>query len=534
MGNRWSAIRDLYMTVDRRVLGMLRIATGLVLLYDLARRVRLIEIFYANTGVLSNHFVLFQPEDRPQFSFLMAFSTPGEVTFAFVAIGLVYGCYTLGLFTRVMQLLALVCLTSVNSRNLFVEDGGVSTLIALSLWSAFLPLGERFSLDAILRDARLPHLRARAAARRRLQKPVTSFAMLALFLQIIVIYVLNAAQKSGETWRDGSAVHYVLWQERINTGFGFWLAQHEPAWFSPLFSHATLLVESAIPLLLAYPYRRWTRTLGFLLACGLHLGIAAVMSLGPFSYAMLALVLSQLPEEALLAVLARLPLGLRRRVNRWRAAAVLFIAPRVPRGRPPKLPERPLPWTKLREASVLVLMLALSTELARDNPAFLLPLPQPEWLRTLLFYPRLTQRWLMFAPDAPKRDGITVVDAVTADGRHLDPFTGEPPDFEALDKGPLPYPIEVSEYLFQLHFPDNGPFWRELGRYVEHWHERHGGRPNDRLVSFQAYWVSRQSPPLGSTTPGPTQRDLFTSARFTGQSSGAIIDRRRPRPPREP
>lgn len=534
MGTRWSAIRDLYLTVDRRVLGAVRIATGLVLLYDLVRRFRLIDVLYANTGVLSNHFVLFNPEERPQLSFLTAFSTPGEVTAAFLGIGLVYACYTLGLFTRVMQVLALVCLTSTNSRNLFVEDGGVSTLIALCLWSAFLPLGDRFSLDAILRAAKLPHVRARVAARRRLQKPVTSFAVLALFLQILVIYVLNAAQKSGETWHDGSAVHYVLWQARINTPFGFWLAQHEPAWFSPFATRGTILVESAIPLLLAYPYRRWTRTLGFALACGLHLGIAAVMSLGPFSYAMMALVLTQLPEEALLAVAARFPLALRRRVNRLRAMAIAQVAPRVSRGRPPKPAARPLPWTKLREATVLVLMLALSTAVSSDNPAFLLRLPQPDWLRTLLLYPRFTQRWLMFAPEAPRRDGIAVIDAVTADGRHLDPFTGQPPDFEPLDHGPLPHPIEVSEYLFQLHFPDNAPFWGELGRYVERWHERHGGGPNDRFISFEAYWVGRRSPPLGSTTPGPTERQLFTSARFPGPGPGAIIHGRRPRPPREP
>ena len=63
MRGRWSAIRDLYLTVDRRVLGAVRIATGLVLLYDLVRRFRLIDVLYANTGVLSNHFVLFNPEE---------------------------------------------------------------------------------------------------------------------------------------------------------------------------------------------------------------------------------------------------------------------------------------------------------------------------------------------------------------------------------------------------------------------------------------------------------------------------------------
>ena len=530
MGARWSALRDLYLTVDRRVLGALRIATGLVLLYDLARRFPLIRLLYANSGVLSNHFVLFQPEARPQLSFLLPFSTPGEVTAAFVAIGAVYACYTLGFFTRAAQLAAFVCLTSLNARNLFVEDGGVTTLIMLCLWSAFLPLGDRYSLDAVVRDARLPHLRARVAARRRTEKPVVSFAVLALLLQAVVIYALNAAQKVGDTWRDGSAVHYVLWQERINTGFAWWLAHHEPAWFSPLASRGTIALEALIPLLLVYPYRRFTRTIGFGLSCALHLGIAAVMALGPFSYAMMALVLARVPAEALVAAGKKLPLALRRRMNRWRARAVALVAPRIARGRPLKPAARPLPWSKLREACVLAVMAAVVTELGADNPAFLLRVPQPDWLRALIFYPRLTQRWAMFGPDAPMRDGIAVIDAVTADGRHLDPFTGAPPDFDALDKGPLPHPIEVSEYLFQLHFEDAARYRRELARFIAEWHEHHGSGPNDRLVSYQAYWVSRKSPPPGSTTPGPTERKLFDGTRFTPPAPRPILS---PRPVQE-
>ncbi|HTQ07813.1 MAG TPA: hypothetical protein VMI54_28360, partial [Polyangiaceae bacterium] len=202
--------------MDRRVLGAVRIAYGLVLLYDLLRRVRVLDLYYSNDGILANHYLLFQPQDRPQFSWLMPFSTGGEVRVAFLGLGAIYTLYTLGLFTRVMQILAVCAVTSLNSRNLFAEDGGVSTLINLGLWSAFLPLGDRYSLDALVREARLPTLRARVALRRRLQKPVVSLAVLALTLQLIAIYWLNAVQKTGATWRQGEAVHYVLWQSRIS------------------------------------------------------------------------------------------------------------------------------------------------------------------------------------------------------------------------------------------------------------------------------------------------------------------------------
>jgi Lipase maturation factor/Vitamin K-dependent gamma-carboxylase len=514
MSSRWSSFRDLYMSVDRRILGAVRISYGVVLLYDLLRRVRVLDLYYSNDGILANHYLLFAPQDRPQFSLLLPFSTGGEVRVAFLVLGVVYALYTLGLFTRVMQVLALVCLTSLNSRNLFAEDGGVSTLIALGLWSAFLPLGDRFSLDALIREARLPTVRARVALRRRLRKPVVSVAVLALTVQILAIYLLNAVQKTGPTWRHGEAVHYVLWQSRISTSFAWWLAHHEPSWFSPLAGRATVLTEAAIPLLVVYPYARATRTIAFGLAVALHTGIALMMTLGPFSYAMMALVLSRLPEEALVWLGEQVPLSLRRSALGWHARAVATLALRVRRGLPPKPPKRPLPWDRIREGTVVVLMLALSTELTHANPYFKLKLPEPEWLRTLIFYPRFTQRWLMFAPEAPTDDGITLVDAVTVKGEHIDPFTGRAPDFMLLEKGPLPHPIEVCDYLFQIHFDFNRPYLRELQRYLEHWHE-HGGRtPDDRLVSFEAWWLSRDTPKPGSLEGGPIERTPLAHARF--------------------
>jgi hypothetical protein len=514
MNARWSAFRDLYCSADRRVLGTVRIAYGSVLLYDLLRRVRVLDLYYTNQGILSNHYVLFQPQDRPQFSWLFAFSTPGEVRVAFLALGLVYSLYTLGLFTRPMQIAALVGLTSLNARNLFAEDGGVSTLIALGLWTLFLPLGDRYSLDALVREARLPSVRARVARRKRLKKPVVSLAVLALVLQIIVIYLLNAVQKTGATWRHGQAVHYVLWQSRISTAFAWWLAHHEPSWFSPLACRATVLTETAIPLLVVYPYKPMTRVIAFVLAVALHGGIALTMTLGPFSYAMMALVLSRFPPEALVWLRNGLPAALRWRLARQRARAVAAIAPRVRRELTSKAARRPLPWHRVRETTVVVLLVALSTELTNANPYFKLKLPEPEWLRTLIFYPRFTQRWLMFAPDAPTDDGITVIDAVTEKGVHIDPFTGEAPDFTLLDKGPMPHPIEVGDYLFQIHFDFNQGYRHELQRYLEHWHEYGGRGPDDRLVSYEAWWLSRDTPKPGSVEGGPIERTLLAQARF--------------------
>src|SRR4029450_13953590 len=95
-----------------------------------------------------------------------------------------YVLYTLGLFTRVTRVLTLVSITSLNSRNLFVEDGGVSTLIALGVWTVLLPVGERLSVDALRAEAGLRTLRERVTWRRSASTPVVSLAVLALALQL--------------------------------------------------------------------------------------------------------------------------------------------------------------------------------------------------------------------------------------------------------------------------------------------------------------------------------------------------------------
>src|SRR6185295_8194388 len=130
------------------------------------------------------------------------------------------------LFTRLMQPLALVGYASLNARNLFFEDGGTGTVILLLGWTLLLPLSDRFSLDALWRDAAAPTLKARVKARASARAPLVSLALLAILLQAAVIYWLNAAHKTGQTWRGGDAVHLVLWQHRVNTPLAVWFAHH--------------------------------------------------------------------------------------------------------------------------------------------------------------------------------------------------------------------------------------------------------------------------------------------------------------------
>jgi len=80
-----------------------------------------------------------------------------------------------------------------------------------------------------------------------------SLACLGILWQLAVIYWFNFAHKTGETWHDGTAIHYVMWQERIITSFGLWAREHAPMELWRALTHATLILESSMPFILLAP-----------------------------------------------------------------------------------------------------------------------------------------------------------------------------------------------------------------------------------------------------------------------------------------
>jgi hypothetical protein len=124
---------------------------------------------------------------------------------------------------------------------------------------------------------------------------------------------------------------------------------------------------------------------------------------------------------------------------------------------------------------------------------------QPRITQAMIDYPRLTQGWSMFSPDAPKEDGTIVVDGVTADGRHLDPFTGAAPDFDAPLHGPWYQSQFFCDYFLKIHFDGNRGYRQHFKHYLENWQALEGKPEKDKLVSFEVYWINNSSPPPGST-----------------------------------
>ncbi len=513
-------LRDRWFSVDLRTLGLFRIALGIVLIGNLYQHTadgRMVA-FFTNDGVLTNHFALFAPIQPRAWSVLFAFSTPAEVTVACLGMLAVYLLFLMGWKTKVMQVLATICFISMINRNLFLQDGGSFVTTILLVWTLFLPLGARLSLDSWRAGpARAPDDAARPPVH-------VSFVCLALLIQLAFIYGLNGANKSGPTWREGSAVHYILWQNSGNTFLGGWLRHHEPGWLSPLLTYGTLVFEFGAPLLILTPFfQTWPRRILMAAMWGFHSGIALLISLGTFSYVMIA--------YSTLFVSARDWEVLERVVPRWLAAARRRLPPalittvtallRGPATQPPPVNDAPAPFQPatmlrirrarvgLREAVFALIFVASMAELSIVNP-----LPpalkwtnRPAFLAEIVYYLRIYQIWSMFAPDPPLDNGRLIVDATLADGSHLDPFTGATPDYDAPLGGPYYFGHDWAEYMGYYPWDRHRAYRFGFRDYILNL--MRGAAPGKQIQKFEVYFVGANSPKPGETTPTGYKKELL-------------------------
>ncbi len=282
-----------YFTADTRFLGLFRIGFGSLLTLDCLRRWVQAREFYTNDGFLPNHFSLFRPMGDGVFSLLHAFSSLGEVSVVMALMMCVFLCYTFGYRTRIAQVLAFISITSLDARNLFVENGGDVLVNLIAAITMFLPLGRRLSLDAVLASLRARHETSVEALNDRDEPPAppvqfVSLIVAALILQLAVIYFFNFVHKSGVGWKNGSVLHWFLEQDRIVTTFGVFLRNHVSFPVLRVFGYGTLVIEGALPWILLFPFfRTYVYRVALLLGVGLHGGIALTSRLGPFSYAMM-------------------------------------------------------------------------------------------------------------------------------------------------------------------------------------------------------------------------------------------------------
>jgi hypothetical protein len=480
-----------HLSIEPRTLGVCRILFGVALWIDLSVRWRELPFWYTDTGLLPGAAMRYMHSP-----FLLA-STAGEARLWMAICAVAFTALTLGVLTPVAQVLSFVCVTSLNNRIGVMENGGDIVLNLLGLWTLFLPMGRRFSIDALWRSRR-------AAA--PVDRPVVSLVVLALLLQLAVIYLFNCLNKTGQTWSQGVAVYYVVQGARLTTPLAFWAREHLPLWVFAGLTHATLWTEGAAVLLILTPF--WTglsRLVAILGLTAMHVGFMLFLELGPFSYAMIALLSILLTHEHW-AWLDR------RRGRAPAEAPPVFV--------PPTASVLRRTWIFTREALVL-LLLACAFVALRSNPSWpeALAFTPPRVLDSIVQYPRLFQSWFMFAPDAPRFESTITVTARTAGGRFVDPYN-------EVASPALPHPIDPLEFherFLREGFPRLGQsqFFAAYSERIERqgWDVFHPalrdwilrypertGNPQDAIVHFE---VCRLSALCGKPGGPPGKRSSY-------------------------
>lgn len=258
--------------LDARSLAAFRVGLAVAILGDLLIRARDLRMFYTDAGVF------------PRTLYWERFDFPGMVSlhllrgeplfigalFAVAAVAAL--CLLVGYRTRLATVVSWVLLASLQTRTPIVLQGGDVLFRMLAFWAMFLPLEAEWSVDRALSAGEPPPRR------------VASVATFALAVQVGLVYLFSVLVKTAPEWRhDWSAVHFSLQLDQFLTPFGAVLFSLTP--LLPLLTVGTLIIESAIPLLLFSPLGGMAaRSVAALLLFFLHLGLGLSLALGPFPW----------------------------------------------------------------------------------------------------------------------------------------------------------------------------------------------------------------------------------------------------------
>jgi hypothetical protein len=419
--------------VDTRALAALRVGLGLLLVADLLGRARDLRAFYTDFGVLPREtLAAFTPTWQ-----LSLHALSGGLTWQvalFVVAGVAALALAAGYRTRTATAVSWLLLVSLHNRNPVVLNGGDVLLRMVLLWAVFVPLGERWSVDA--------RRRARPARER-----VRSLATAGLLLQVVTMYSVNAALKlSGDLWLEGTAIRYVYSLEQFTTPLGRLLAA-SPELLVALDRVWLGLVTGSVLLVLLTGRARAALVAAF---AGGHLSMYLTMRLGLF------------PLVACVALLAFLPPVV------WDALAARLAARDPPD--PAALADRALPrlpalpaGRRLRRGlwrlgvvcvAVLAVLGVVQPALAVDDrtpdaadPA----LAAADAAEPAVHLTRTDQYWTMFAPEPMRTDGWYVVPAALANGSRVDALHRRPVAWDKPDSVAASYPnARWRKYLVNL------------------------------------------------------------------------------------
>ena len=435
------------LSLDLRSLALFRIGLGIVIIADLIYRAFDLAAHYTDFGVLPRGALISEFMNTWQWS---AHLINGERLFIeglFLLAGIFAFLLAVGYKTRMSTVLSWLLLVSLHNRNPMVLQGGDEVLRMLLLWSCFLPLGARFSVDS----AHLPTQKSHS---------VFSAGTAGYFIQIALIYIINALLKTGRQWLpDGTAVFYALSIDAFRTGFGAFLL---------LFPQALKIVSWAIRpwyfagiFLLFLSFRNFGLRIFTIAAfMSMHILFGLSMVLGTFTPIMICAFLPFIPAKAW-------------ELNPRIAARMQGIFHTISMSLP--LRKTYAAKTSLTSFGTIIGVLLIAYILLWNMQHFWGPLKEPAQIPAMLL--RLDQRWAMFSPGPPTDDGWYIVLGVLNSSRQIDVKTGKDVSYVKPASASAIYSNQRwQKYMMNLYIPDHkGHLQLYAGYLCRSWNRRHYG-----------------------------------------------------------
>ncbi|MDX2174284.1 MAG: hypothetical protein SFY56_14375 [Bacteroidota bacterium] len=461
--------------LDFRALGLMRIATGLIVIVDLLIRgsdlsahytgegmwpVHLIKTFGWNTGFWSLHAL----SDNYWWEFFL-FSV--HFFFAFFLL--------IGFKTKFSTFIVWALLISLHNRNLFILQSGDDVLRLLLFWGLFLPWSNCYSVDSVNVNYRPKQ---------------NNIANLGYLLFISSIYFFTVCLKSSPEWHDEStAIYYALSLEQLRLPIGEWLYNYPS--LMKLLTRFVFYLELVIPFLILFPAKKgYLRLIAFILLLLLHIGIGLTLYVGLFYIINIISSIALIPS----CVLNKLQ-------GKFR-----FFKTSVARG----FIQMPSKFSKAKQLVFNYFLSSIIIFCLFINLSFM------NWfnyqLKSEFYYPvhilRLNQYWGMFSPSILKKDGWFVYYGIDSLGRQWDLYRNQDyVDFSKPKRIVSMYKTDRWRKLAENMQSDNFTFLRPLyGTYIlKQWNKQH---PNKKMITLNLYYMTKQNLPNYQTTV--PEKKLYT------------------------
>ena len=293
LAREWNAFW--YTPADPILLGLIRIMTGLMLLYTHAVWGLAVDDFFGPDAWISADLAELTQREQYVYSFWW-YVPPQWIWPAYAVAMLILAMFTVGFLTRISSILALAVVISFANREPEALFGLDKINLVLTFYLTIGPSGAALSADRLL--ARWRRGTAQDPTNR---SAFANFAVRLIQVHMCVIYFFAGLSKfQGPAWWNGQAMWLAFGNLEYQSVDMSWLAWHP--WAVDFLTHFTALWELSFCVLI------WIRILRPLVLAGavvMHVGIGATLGLWTFSLIMLVGCMSFLPAEGVRRLLGR-------------------------------------------------------------------------------------------------------------------------------------------------------------------------------------------------------------------------------------